>query len=66
MPKQSAADAFVQLYARDIRENPDAYKRGVVADPEGTARRIIEGLGDADARRLLADLKAERRKLGSN
>lgn len=55
MPKQSAADAFVQLYARDIR-----------ADPEGTARRIIDGLGDADARRLLADLKAERRKLGSN
>ena len=50
---------YIKLYAADIRAHASHFKHGVSIDPEGYAARIIEGLPDADVKRMLADLKAE-------
>ena len=50
---------YIKLYAADIRAHASAFKDYVQVDPEGYAARIIEGLPDADVKRMLADLKAE-------
>ena len=50
---------YIKLYAADIRAHASHFKAGVSIDPEGYAARIIEGLPDADVKRMLADLKAE-------
>ena len=50
---------YIKLYAEDIRAHASAFKDYLQVDPEGYAARIIEGLPDADVKRMLADLKAE-------
>jgi len=55
------ADQFVELYAQDVREFPDAYKQRVRLDPEGSARSLIDGLDESEIAQMLRDLKHERR-----
>ena len=50
---------YIKLYAADIRAHASAFKDYLQVDPEGYAARIIEGLPDADVKRMLANLKAE-------
>ena len=54
---------FILLYACDVRENPGAYKAHVRHDPEGSAHALTEGLDPDECRRLLADLRQERRAI---
>jgi hypothetical protein len=56
----SALDEWIALYAQDVRENPEAYKASVIADPEGNARVIVGGLSDREIRIFIHALKAER------
>jgi hypothetical protein len=59
----TALEAWITLYARDVRENPEAYKESVVAAPEGNARAIVEELSDREIRGFVRDLKGERRAI---
>ena len=52
-------EQYIKLYAADIRAHASAYKTYLQDDPEGHIARRIEGLPDADIKRLLSDLKAE-------
>jgi len=52
---------FIALYAQDVREWPAAYKERVRADPEGSARAIIDGLSEPEVAQVLRALKDERR-----
>lgn len=62
----SKAQEFIALYALDIRENPEAYKRALLVDPETAAAEIIDGLDESDIAQLLRDLKAERRLIAKH
>jgi hypothetical protein len=60
---ETLAAEFVALHTQDVRECPTAYKARVVADPEASARGIIDGLDASEVAEMIRTLKAERRAL---
>lgn len=59
---QLRADIIARHVAA-VRRNPSAYKARVVADPEASARGIIDGLDESELRQFLGHVKAEERAL---
>lgn len=51
---------WIDLYAKDIRENPEAYKEHVLMSPEAAAEEIIDGLSYNEIRLMIAGLRKER------
>ncbi|MGE3582887.1 MAG: hypothetical protein AB7J28_15905 [Hyphomonadaceae bacterium] len=61
-PELEAARAeYIALSAADVRAHPQAFKARVVADPEGAAASVIDGLSLGEVRRLIREQKAEMR-----
>lgn len=61
-----AVEEYINLFARDVRNNPSAYKESVRANPERAAKRVIDGLTYAEVRRLTRELRAEIKMLKKN
>jgi hypothetical protein len=58
-----AQSEFIDLFALDVSEFPDAYKETICAAPTFWAIRIIAGMSDDEVRGMTRSLKAERSKL---
>lgn len=56
-------DDFINLYLHDVAQSPDSYKASVRKNPREHAARVIDGLDRLDTKRMLNDLRAERREL---
>lgn len=54
---------IIARHVAAVRRCPEAYKAHVRADPEASARGIIEGLNEGELRQFLGAVKSEERAL---
>lgn len=56
-------EQWADLFARDVLDNPGTYDVEVLCDPRNWAMRIVAGLDEPEVRRMIQDLRAERRNV---
>lgn len=60
---EDAQNEFCELFALDVAEYGSAYKQAIRNAPTIWALRILAGCDEREVRNMIANLKAERRKV---
>ena len=58
-----AQSDFIDLFVRDVTENPSAYKAQIREQPAFWAMRLIAGLDESGVMNVLTALRNERRRI---